>query len=383
MATEVTNFPRESTMREVANALNMIAIAQASNAGDLDSWDAVQQLVRQGMGPKAFPVGSQLRCTHGVYGEIIWDVVAHDYNKNPEDADGHSMDLLAHACPISSLQYDQIEALYYCATELAAGTYHFTVANQNWYTADNGVTYQFTLAGAVPAGGQLVLNMTYNAALAGKTVRVYASRTTTTISEEATLSAGSGGTSLGTTDGASPNMNHMHRAIFGSNNWRESAMRQVLNSAAVAGSVWTPQTIYDRPPTWVSSEAGFLHGLPSDFLAVIGACNRPTRTNSIFEITDTLSSSYTTSDKIYLPSYTEITGSADGTVADGTQFPFYVGAVNADRIKYNTSGTARYWWLRSPYPGYAFDVSGVGPDGTLGGSFAYYAFAVAPACTIY
>ena len=46
MATEITNFPRESTLREAVNALNMIAVAQASNMGSVESWETIKQMVR-------------------------------------------------------------------------------------------------------------------------------------------------------------------------------------------------------------------------------------------------------------------------------------------------------------------------------------------------
>ena len=96
MPSEKTNFPRESTMKEMANALAMIAVAQASNAGDITSGKAIAQIVRSGLGPRAFPVGSRLTVAHSEYGSIALDVAAHNHHKKPGDPDAPPMTLLMH-----------------------------------------------------------------------------------------------------------------------------------------------------------------------------------------------------------------------------------------------------------------------------------------------
>ena len=45
-------------------------------------------------------------------------------------------------------------------------------------------------------------------------------------------------------------------------------------------------------------------------------------------------------------------------------------------------GSARNAWLRSPYPSHANHERTVGTDGSLNGSYAISAYAVAPACII-
>lgn len=80
------------------------------------------------------------------------------------------------------------------------------------------------------------------------------------------------------------------------NNYKESAVREWLNSDKVAGSVWTPATNYDRPPSWVSNKAGFMNGMDADFLAVIGKTTKVTCRNNV---TDG-GGSDTTKDKFFL-----------------------------------------------------------------------------------
>ena len=348
--------------------------------GLIDNWKVVQQLIKEGYGADVFPIGTQLRCSHSVYGEIIWDVVAHDYNLEEESE--HSMTLLSHDCIVNSMQYDATEALYYAETELAAGTYYFSLLSGYDTNYGGGKNIQFTLSKSVPAGGVIMFPWAYNTQSTATKISTYSSRESTAALETVTVTEGTSGTNLGTTDGKTANMNHIHRVRYGSNNWKESAVRQFLNSNAEAGSVWTPQTKFDRPPSWASSTDGFMKGFDEDFLSVVGECNHLTKTNSVFEIDGNLSKLYTTKDRFYLASHSEIFGGSENNLADGTQFPYYNEATNTDRIKYNAE-TARYWWLRSPYPSGAYYVRFVPTDGSLSNFNASNSLGVAVACDIY
>lgn len=65
-----------------------------------------------------------------------------------------------------------------------------------------------------------------------------------------------------------------------------------------------------------------------------------------------------------------------------TLLPYYDGATNADRIKYNASGVAAHWWERTPNSGHAGNVRVVSTDGTLPIYYAHNACGLAPACNI-
>lgn len=362
----------------------------------VNTWQDIKNAVRLGLGETLFPVGYEFTITDSVTGAVIaWVVRGHDHHTAANGKLTHTMTLEAKYVygsangTYKTLVFDATEALYYAADGLAAGTYNFTVANQAWYAADNGKTYQFTLTNAVPAGGQIVLSMTYNAALEGKSVKTYSSATSTAAIETATLTEGSEGTSLGTTDGNSDNVNHMHRAIFGSNNYAQSAARQWLNSSAAAGAVWTPTNIFDRPPSWNTSYSGFMRGLPADFLAVVEPAKIPCRTNSIFEV-DSLDGTeyainqvYELQDKFFLLSRPEMYGAWDeNTRKDGTLLEYYDGLTDTERKKYDAAGSAHHCWLRSPTPGSAGSERRVEPSGALGNGGAPSATGVAPACII-
>lgn len=363
----------------------------------VNTWEDIKNAVRLGLGEKLFPVGYEFTTLDAdTTQNIIWVVRAHDHHTAANNKLTHTMTLeTKNVYSLSSgaqkaVQYDASEAFYYAEQELAAGTYNITIANQAWYTADNGKTFQFTLATAVPAGGQLVFAMTYNATLEGKSVKSYANKTTTTALETVTLTEGSEGTSLGTTNGNSPNVNHMHRAVFGSNNYAQSAVRQWLNSAAAAGSVWTPTNVFDRPASWATSYNGFMHGLPADFLAVVQPAVLACHTNSLFEVESLDGAAFAINqlyslkaDKFFLLSRLEIFGDWDSaSYKDGTQLEYYNGLTATERIKRDAAGTARLAWLRSPTPSYAHNARLVLSDGTLYGNNAHSGLGVAPACII-
>lgn len=363
----------------------------------VNTWEDIKNAVRLGLGEKLFPVGYEFTTLDAdTTQNIIWVVRAHDHHTAANNKLTHTMTLeTKNVYSLSSgaqkaVQYDATEAFYFAELGLAAGTYNITISNQLWYTADNGKTFQFTLATAVPAGGQLVFAMTYNATLEGKSVKSYANKVTTTALETVTLTEGSEGTSLGTTNGSSPNVNHMHRAIFGSNNYAQSAARQWLNSAAVAGSVWTPTNVFDRPASWATSYNGFMHGLPADFLAVVQPAVLACRTNSLFEVESLDGTAFAINqlyslkaDKFFLLSRPEIFGNWDSeSYKDGTQLEYYNGLTATERIKRDAAGTARIAWLRSPYPSLAYIARIVNSSGGVDDYGAYNGIGVAPACII-
>ena len=161
-------------------------------------------------------------------------------------------------------------------------------------------------------------------------------------------------------------------------------MRQLLNSSAAAGSVWTPQTKFDRPPSWLTSLAGYKNGLDQDFLAVVGKVVLPCSANNTYEAPDSSiakGTKYTLNDEFYIASAMEIFNTNLDVADDSEVFPFYEGAGNADRIKYH-DGSASNWWLRTPTSGFAGFVRRVGTDGTVSNNSAISAYGLAPACTI-
>lgn len=370
-------LPTKEQMDVMNENLAKIAAAVGSQV-DISTWAGIQKAVRSGIAKDILPVGTQLAVNHSVYGIHLFDVVAHDYLKSVHDENAHTMTIQQHDL-LPSTQFDAPEAFYYAEAELPAGTYNFTIATT--YSSWAAGTYQFTLANPVPKGGQLAISGYADAAMTAMQVRSYASRTSTSVIESVAITPGSGGTNLGT---FCEGLNHSQRISYGSNNYKESAMRQFLNSSAAAGSVWIPQTKFDRPPSWLTSLAGYKNGLDQDFLAVVGKVVLPCSANNTYEAPDssiTKGTKYTLNDEFYLASAMEIFNTNWDVADDSKLFPFYEGAGDADRIKYR-DGSAAGWWLRTPYSGHAAGVRLVLSDGTMDGSSARDARGLAPACTI-
>lgn len=106
---------------------------------------------------------------------------------------------------------------------------------------------------------------------------------------------------------------------------------------------------WDECEMRTSTMATLLSQLPSDLQAVIKQVNKKaTAGNQSESIT-------TSADKLWLLADVEIDGTTSAGYADeGEQYEYWKtvkdGTVDADRIKYlsNGSGSAYYWWLRSP-----------------------------------
>ena len=376
MANE-TYFPTSEQFDLMNTHLDRIANSIAGT-GIYTGYDGMQRAVRSGLGPSMFPVGAQFTVEHDVYGTRVCEVLAHDYLKSAHDANAHTMTCRFKEL-IPALQFDAPEAFYYADEAIPAGTYKFTI--DTTYSKWDAGTYQFTLTNALPKGGQLCINGNVDAAMTARKVTAYASQTATTPTETCDITVGNDGTSLGAFGNG---LNHAQRVSYGSNNYKESAMRQFLISSAAAGAVWKPQTKYDRPPTWNGTTAGLVKGFGADFLAVVGEVNLPCVTNTIFESQDSTTpanTAYTLHDKFYLLSRCEVFGAKEIAADESKLLPYFEGATNADRIGY-LNGSPAYQFLRTPPSGSALSVRLVRSDGSLYYGSAYGAYALAPAFTI-
>lgn len=320
---------------------------------------------------------------------IKWDILDYDHDEVYK-ADGtrakHTVTIQTQDI-VNELQYSAKQAAFAFPNGLAAGTYHFTVGAHPWVAGDVNKVLTFTIANAIPSGGQLVFNGAYNRTLVGTTISVFASPTSKTAAETVTMTEGNTGINLGTIlRSKTDTINSIDSALCGSNNWLESAMWQYLNSDKAAGSVWTPQSVFDRPPIWEGTTAGFLNGKSADFLSHIGTAKKITGLNNISDGGGTAAHD----EKLFLLSRSEVYMGDDYTGGEGTPYAYYKNysdnqspsiGEDKNRIKYG-SGIVRNWWLRSPHGGYACYVRLVGLSGAMNNNAVVYASGVAPACCI-
>ena len=343
-----------------------------------DSWNAIKENVKMGFGELLYPVGTEfeVECPSGApYSSIIFVVVDHRVESNE-----HIMTLLMKHV-IYSTEFDAIQAIICPAETMAAGTYHFALLSGYDVDHDGGKSVQFTLANDLESGGQIVMNWPYNQTWIGKNLTVYHAFGTSAI-ETCVMSEGTGGTDLGAADGTVSILNHTQRARYGSNNYKESAIRNWLDSDDAANTWQTQQTRFQRPCSY-RTRAGFVTYLDPEFVAVIREGTHPNRTNEIFDLNGK-KQAYSTTDKFYLVSQEEIGFSSESGIVCGSVFDYYNGASQADKIKYdiNSQATARNWWLRTPIPSYASFERYVHSSGALGTYDAHSGIGAVAACEI-
>lgn len=314
---------------------------------------------------------------------LVFDVIGIDHD-TPSDAQfTHSLTLGLHDC-YANVQFDGTEALFYCETELAAGTYNFTLLAGYDTTYGGGKTYQFTLTSAVPAGGVIMFPWGWQVQASTVKVSTYESRTATTAIESVSVAEGTSGTSLESLG----ECNHTHRIRYGSNNYNESAIRQWMNSDGAAGTFWVSKTNYDRPPSWNASLNGFLYGMDKSFVDIVGNVKKLTALNTLTDNTD--ASFVETDEKFFLFSNDELYFATENGVDQGEPYAYYENystlaaagsGADSNRTKY-LNGTARYYWMRSPSPWNAINVRLVSPDGSLYANYAGSGGGAALACCI-
>ena len=122
------NFPRESTMKEISQALQTMAFTQAANLENISTWDQISGLSRNGYAQKIFDFGDQIleKWTDTAAGQeydFPWQVT-HFENVELEDGEVISGTFLeAHYTTPFGLQFSN-RAFLRCPDGMAAGTYH-------------------------------------------------------------------------------------------------------------------------------------------------------------------------------------------------------------------------------------------------------------------
>lgn len=371
------------------------AIGESGNRDYEATYDGVEwhkengesvNLTHYGVSITGTPVTDDKIVIHETADEIPMVVIGFDQETPVDSTRTHSMSLLM-LNTFTGVVFCGTQALMQFPDGLPAGNYCFSIASGYQNSYGGGSTLYFTLAQDIPAGGQLYFPWGYNTQASATKISTYASATATSATESnvsVSTTEIAGATSLGTIANSTiqtvtvasktVKINNVERARYGSNNWENSAIRQWCNSSAKKGSVWAPKDIFDRPPSWASTLDGFMHGLDPELVSCIGEVKKKTVLNSVTD-----GGSYaTTNEKCWLMAMGEM--GVSGFSSEGSQYEFYnklLGGTIADwsthteLIKTNKAGTAQYWWLRSPYTGYACNARSVNSSGLVNYDSAY------------
>lgn len=396
----------EETLQKILNVTSAIA----KNTTDITKMSDIKAIVRAGMAKELFDIGDQI--------VVTWNDGSHDY-ECPFDvvsfdnvvrkSDGETVPglwLQAHWL-IPGVQFDGNEAFWHCEEALAAGTYNITMGNSWGSNVVSGKVYQFTLTQEVPAGGQLLFGTASSTtgglpdqAPANWRVWSFASQTATEPIEKVTLTEGSSGTALGTlsssTKYADTGVNNMQRASYGYNRWSQSGLRQYLNSDAAAGAWWTPQNVFDRPPSELTSKQGFMAGLPADFVDAVEEIKVTTALNTVSD--SQIGTTEDTWDKFFIASLEQEYCVPQLAGAEGAYWPYwkerlginnpqawYADGALTEHIRYSIDNhtSAQYARLRSASRGYAYSTWYVVSTGNVHNNPpATSALRFAPACVI-
>ena len=154
-------------------------------------------------------------------------------------------------------------------------------------------------------------------------------------------------------------------------------MKNLLATKYRMNATATNEGGWDESEMRTSTMATLLSQLPSDLQSVIKQVNKKATAGGE-------STSITTSaDKLWLFAEVEIDGTTSAGYADeGEQYEYWKtvkdGTVAADRKKYlsNGSGSAYYWWLRSPSVSISGSFRCIGSTGGVNASSAYSSYGV-------
>ena len=386
------NFPRESTMQEISQALQTMAFTQSANLENISTWGQLSGLSRNGYAQKIFDYGDQIlekwtdTAANKEY-DFPWQIT---HFEDVELEDGEIIQgtfLEAHYTTPFGVQFSN-RAFLRCPDGLAAGTYNVTLgAKWGEKDAQKDTTWQFTLTKAVPAGGSVAGFTQMPDVVASNWKATSYAADGITVIETVPITSGSGGTSLGTMQLSTrnSNLNSMQEAGYGWNRWKYSAARQWLNSDQPKGKWWTKQDDWDVAPSQLATKDGFLCGMPAEMLAVLKTVKVTTLANTVNDggVTDI------TYDKVFLASMSQMNvnmSKEEGAVHEYWQrrtksktpiepwkkYPFM--------IRYSAANhtSPQGVFSRSASRGYAHYVMIVVADGGVSHAGGCYSFTYAP-----
>ena len=192
-----------------------------------------------------------------------------------------------------------------------------------------------------------------------------------------------------------------NRKSNGNSNWQYSNIKQFLNSDQATW--YSAQHSYDAPPNssnvWQYSNGttynaydthkGFLYYFSDEEKSLLKDMTLTLANNTV---TDG-GGSYTWTGKVWLPTYTQMTGNQNNNISEGTKFDKYsdnnsrIKTIHENCAKYNeyckinskTEGTAWQYWMSSAYPSYSCNTRTVssegGPEGSSSACFGRYGLA--------
>lgn len=388
---------------------HLAMIAEGSRTQVYSSMRQIADLVRGGdvaRNTKMFPIGDQIimpwkdmddsaHNTDETAYQVAWDIVHHGEVELRDGSIVPGMFIQMHLCSAYGVQFSHQQAFMNCPEGLAAGTYHVTFGAK-WGSngADAGTTWQFTLTQAVPAGGRISgFEGLPDQEPTNWRIKIWATPASADPIETVTVTAGDGGTDLGTMLLASvgdDGLNSMQATGYGHNRWSTSAIRQYLNKSGT--NWWASQEDFDIRPDQYAKQ-GFMTGFDSEFMNAIKPVKVTTALNTVEGFTDATEDTF---DTFFLPSLQQMNVSPQLANVEGDVFEYwrsrlgkntYVGTgssnvFDAFKIPALNSNSAQSVRLRSAYRGSASSTWHVHSSGYVTYTYTSSALRFSPVCVI-
>lgn len=310
------------------------------------SWGAVQYYVRNGQAPYIFNIGDQLVCNSEQFGELVWDIIGFDQDIPSDSQYTHSMTLQLHnVLDTTTRVYDSKQFVYCAESDLAPGTYYLYYNPKIDKTGNDSYLQLIIEDGVtVPSGAKL-----------------YGASTTSMqfVSDDLSETYWTGKlTSKGATvptDGLILGECDYWNISNGGNYYYKNAdIRTFLNGENMILD-WNPIDNLQIPPDYINNP-GFLYQIDPEFREVLGVVKKKIYNLETCEIEEV-------EDLVFLPSSSELFGTHiidknENEINLGEPYDYY--KINSDytepnksadsnRIKYDSTNTARMYYLRSPH----------------------------------
>ena len=174
-----------------------------------------------------------------------------------------------------------------------------------------------------------------------------------------------------------------NRKSSGNNNWQYSNIKQFLNSDQATW--YSAQHSYDAPPNSTNTNTN-PYDTHKGFLYYFSDEEKNLLKDITFDLFDyDTRGSYTWTGKVWLPTYTQMTGNQNNSISEGIKFDKYnsssdrIKTINkycAENNKYcidnnKTEGTNWLYWMSSALPSYSYDVWRVTSNGDYNTGTAY------------
>lgn len=397
---EKEKLPNKGQIDEINANLSALTkvIGESKGINTASTWSEIASMVRNGTAKSYFAMGDQLVTKYtdnnNTY-DMPFDVVNTGDVTLADGTTKHGLTLQSHYALPFVTQFSGYRAFLACPSGLQPGTYHVTLGAYLGNYAKKGAAYQFTLTKAVETDGRLggFHNMP-NADPSTWKVYSYAADGKTLV-ETVDVISGNAGTDLGTMnlDTRNENLNSMQECACGHNRWKDSALRQFLNSDQQANYWWSPVDKWDIAPDYLSDHNGFLYNFDADLVARILPTKIVTYPNVKTDDT-TGTTADVTYDKVFVPSLSQAFCVSEKDEGDAWEYYKQLKGDGAPAkqwsydskqyIKYSLDNheSARHVYLRSAVRSGCGSVWSVNADGYVYAWAAISAFSSAPCLTI-